>query len=242
MGAWGTGIFDNDLALDVRAVFEDGLSEGLSVEGATEKILRVYGADLRRPSEESNFWLALAGLQLERGAVQPEIREKVASIIHRGTGLGTWEESGLDSLVERKQVLEQLRERLRIDNLTDETTDTASVGARVGSRAFGAEQEIRAIALCGACGGWHARSWQDLVRASEAAREAQQSVCECDPCGCGPFLDATVADMERLSDAEQDWYMEKLNDKSLTYDEKLLIVTDLEAKVKQRVSGTQDRE
>jgi hypothetical protein len=42
MGAWGTAIFSDDTARDIRDEFRDLIGEGLSTEQATEKLLSEY--------------------------------------------------------------------------------------------------------------------------------------------------------------------------------------------------------
>ena len=42
MGAHGAEIFDDDVALDVRATFEEALEEGASMRTATRRVLEEY--------------------------------------------------------------------------------------------------------------------------------------------------------------------------------------------------------
>ena len=112
MGTWGTGIFDNDVALDVQDTFEDALSEGLDVSTASRYILEKFSKEVADSDDGPVVYLALAALQLGQESVQPEIKEKAMSIITSGQDLDRWKEAGADTLAERKQVLEQLKTRL----------------------------------------------------------------------------------------------------------------------------------
>jgi len=112
MGTWDAGIFEDDVALDVRAAFEDALSQGLSVSTATEKIRHEFAEQLQDDDDGPVVYLALAALQAEQGEVQPKIRNKALDVIAAGKGLTRWEESDPVTLQKRKQVLEELRERL----------------------------------------------------------------------------------------------------------------------------------
>ena len=47
MGTWGTGIFDDDTAGDVRDAFEDELAAGADVATAAERVLGKFGDDLQ---------------------------------------------------------------------------------------------------------------------------------------------------------------------------------------------------
>ena len=48
MGAWGTGIFQDDTACDIRDDYKDHLGNGLSGSEATERILSEYNELIRR--------------------------------------------------------------------------------------------------------------------------------------------------------------------------------------------------
>jgi hypothetical protein len=109
MGTWGAGIFDDDVALDVRATFEDALSAGLNVAEAIQKVLEELAEAVEDEDDGPVVYLALSALQLEQGEVQPDIRDKALMIIATGQGLGRWEEAGPDAVRERKQVLERLK-------------------------------------------------------------------------------------------------------------------------------------
>lgn len=113
MGSWGTGIFDDDLAVDVRSDFEELVEEdGLDIAVATRKILRKYQIELEDEDSAPIIYLALAALQLEYDEVLPEIRERVLEIIEEDQGLSLWEEEDEDLLLERKEVLNELKAEL----------------------------------------------------------------------------------------------------------------------------------
>lgn len=112
MGVWGTGIFDDDLAMDIQGEFEEALDEGLNVKEATQRILEDFEDVLEDEDEGPLVYLVLAALQLEQGELQPEIRQKVLKIIESGQGLPRWEEAGKEELAERKQMLEEFKVKL----------------------------------------------------------------------------------------------------------------------------------
>jgi hypothetical protein len=111
MGSWGSGIFDDDLALDIRAAFEREIESGADVPTATHKVLQQFASAAKDSDDSPVVYLALAALQLELGALQPEIRTKALHIIRTGKGWIGWDEYMPDwpGLTERKQVLEQFR-------------------------------------------------------------------------------------------------------------------------------------
>ncbi|SRR6266540_7325170 len=112
MGTWGAGLFDNDVALDVRSVFEDALSDGLDVSTATQRVFEEFADAIADLEDQPVVYLALAALQLEREALQSKIREEALRIITTGEGLAMWEEVDSALLIERKQVLEILKSNL----------------------------------------------------------------------------------------------------------------------------------
>lgn len=113
MGTWGTGIMDDDLALDIKAEFEDALNEGFDVPRATSKIFEAFG-DLSEDEDEGPIlYLVLAQLQLEKNHLLPEVRNKAMQIIENEIGLERWEEAGEEQLRERKIIYAQLQEKLK---------------------------------------------------------------------------------------------------------------------------------
>ena len=63
MGAWGTALFSDDTACDVRDSYIDLVGDGLSGPEATKGLLREWSASLNDPDESPVFWLALAATQ-----------------------------------------------------------------------------------------------------------------------------------------------------------------------------------
>jgi len=113
MSTWGYDIFDNDEANDIRALFEAGLESGASVAHATAEILRESKDALDDPEAGPIVWLALAALQLDRGELQPNVRDHALAVIDSGADLKRWEEEGPpEDAAGRKRVLEELRARL----------------------------------------------------------------------------------------------------------------------------------
>lgn len=69
MGAWGTGLFDDDTTCDVKDQFIEYIEEGNSAEKATKLILEEYvdEFDIEEELEEiSLVYIGLAAIQLEK--------------------------------------------------------------------------------------------------------------------------------------------------------------------------------
>lgn len=68
MGAWGTAIFSDDTASDVRDEFRDLIGEGLSTEQATDKLLREYAPSLDDPDDGPPFFAGPSRHAVEKRA------------------------------------------------------------------------------------------------------------------------------------------------------------------------------
>lgn len=112
MGTWDTGIFDDDLAMDIKSEFDDAIEEGMSVKKATKQILESFEDELEDEDEASIIYLTLAALQLEQGNVEKNIKKKALEIIESGQDLERWEGADEEELNKRIAVLNELKERL----------------------------------------------------------------------------------------------------------------------------------
>ena len=128
MGTWGTGLFQDDVALDAKGIFEDALNEGLDVRAATRRVVAEFIQRLDDADDMAIAYLALASLQWKHQQLQPSIRRKALSILSSGQGLERWE--GTNGYARRKRVLEQLRRRLTdqagtgISSLSEDSLNT----------------------------------------------------------------------------------------------------------------------
>jgi hypothetical protein len=115
MGAWGTAIFADDTALDVRDEWRDAILEGLDAEDATVRLLQSFEDYLGDGEEtEKVVWLALAAAQFETGRLLPDVRDRALAIIDAGGDVDRWREDGDDvSARQRERVLERLAAKLR---------------------------------------------------------------------------------------------------------------------------------
>lgn len=112
MGTWDVGIFDDDVAMDIQAEFEEAIEEGLSVIEATEQILESFEEELEDEDDAPIIYLALASLQLKNGNLQKSIKDKAIAIIDSGEELKRWAETDEETLEKRKSVLNELKSKL----------------------------------------------------------------------------------------------------------------------------------
>lgn len=112
MGTWDTGIFDDDIAMDVKAEFDDAMAEDLTVEEATEQVLESFEDELEDEDDGPVVYFALAVLQMEQGSVTEDIRQAVLHIIETGQGLERWKDAEEEKFNKRIGILNELKQKL----------------------------------------------------------------------------------------------------------------------------------
>jgi len=84
MGAFGTGIFENDLSLDVRGDYEELLEENDNDHRkAYRELIKKYGSEMKSyvASDEADFWFAVAEMQMKDKALLPEVKDKCMNLL-----------------------------------------------------------------------------------------------------------------------------------------------------------------
>ena len=112
MGAWGTGLYQDDLAADMKDIY---LSLRESEEDSQQigKILQEeFAFALGDPDDEPVYWLVLGDLQMKLGALSEEVRSQALAIIQENIDLQRWSECSKKDIEKRKQVLAKLEAKL----------------------------------------------------------------------------------------------------------------------------------
>jgi len=119
MGAWGTGLWEDDLACDIQDEWNDLLDEGMSPRKAAKIILKSwleeledYDDDIERQPDESILYISLAALQMRHRALTIGIKKKAIELIDKGADLELWEDSDIQDYEERKKFLIEFKEKL----------------------------------------------------------------------------------------------------------------------------------
>ena len=110
MGTWGTAIFSDDLACDLRDEWRDRIGEGLSPREATDRLVADYSGTWADSDEAPVFWIALAVSQWKTGRLLDDVRERALEVIESGADLARWEEAA--SRRARERVLAKTRDQL----------------------------------------------------------------------------------------------------------------------------------
>jgi hypothetical protein len=115
VSASGTGIFDDDVACDTRALYRAYLREGKTPAEATRAVLRDQEPALADEEDGPVIWLALAAVQCQYGSLEPRVRAKALAVIENGSDLEHWRATGNANLVRaRIAVLARLRVKLEV--------------------------------------------------------------------------------------------------------------------------------
>src|SRR5688572_2139029 len=113
MGTFGTAIFSDDFACDIRDEFKECIGDGMTPEQATTQLTNEYSDSLTDDDEASVFWLALAATQWKTGRLLENVKQKATAIIDNGSDLNRWKLEGDSKLLAKRQKeLIKLKEQL----------------------------------------------------------------------------------------------------------------------------------
>ena len=113
MAAWGTGLYQDDVAEDVKEDYYNCFREdGLDNESAYKKILSQYSEIRDDPEDGPVFWMVLSDVMWNLGKLKEEVREKALYHIDAGNDVAKWKAEGKEKATQRKHVLEKLKEKL----------------------------------------------------------------------------------------------------------------------------------
>lgn len=120
MGAWGTGLWEDDLSCDIQDEWNELMDEGVSPRKATKIILKSwqeefsdYDDEEDKQADESILLISLAGLQIRHRALTASVKKKAIKLIEKGADLALWEEGDDESYQERKKVLKDFKSKLK---------------------------------------------------------------------------------------------------------------------------------
>jgi hypothetical protein len=116
MGAWGVGLYSSDFVLDLRRSVKAVARLPFEPDRLLEFLCAAEPAAANNPedSDYTIFWLTVADQFAKRGIDCARARECALAIIADGADLAAMAALGMDekSLVKRRAMLEQLRERI----------------------------------------------------------------------------------------------------------------------------------
>jgi hypothetical protein len=110
VGAWGVGLFSDDVACDVRDHYRELLEDGVDDDAAARLTVEKFRAYLE--DSDGIALLAFAVTQSQLGRLDADIRDRALAVLDRGADLGTWERDNPRLLPRRRAMLEKARAQL----------------------------------------------------------------------------------------------------------------------------------
>lgn len=113
MGAWGTGLYSDDVAQDIKSEYIDLLKQGKSNEEATRLLIQSNKDLIEDEADGPVFWYALADTQWHYGRLLPSVLEQALKYIELKTDLKKWVNTTPKDYKQREKVLFDLEVKLK---------------------------------------------------------------------------------------------------------------------------------
>ncbi len=113
MGAWGTGLYSDDFALDVKSEFLGAINSGKPYREAFEELKKTYVDNAYNDDPDIPvFWFVCADILWKKGRLDEDIKQTTLAYIESNSDVERWnlESSALGK--KRKTVLEKLKAKL----------------------------------------------------------------------------------------------------------------------------------
>ena len=116
MGFWGTQLYEDDVALDVKDYYNEQLHKGRLSSEITKELIDMYSAIASDEpydyKEAAVFWLSLADTQWNFGRLEDYVKEKALFCLNEGWDSLWWKNNCAEYYDERIKVLNKLHEKL----------------------------------------------------------------------------------------------------------------------------------
>lgn len=114
MGSWGTKLYQDDMAEDIRDYYKEQLKIGKSNEEVTKEIIESNEAIISDEDEAPVFWFALADTQWSLGRLLPFVKDKALEYLKSRSNLKRWENEAINQreYKDREKVLQELEQKL----------------------------------------------------------------------------------------------------------------------------------
>jgi hypothetical protein len=109
MGAWGIGLFEDDMACDTRDMYYGLLRDGVPPKKATTQLLGEMEEELDDDEDGPVIILALAAAQWDAGRLDERIKRRALKLLAKGVD-PRWEQTEYRD--QRAKVLDGLKTKL----------------------------------------------------------------------------------------------------------------------------------
>ena len=114
MGAWGTGLYSDDFALDVKSEFLDAINSGKPYREAFEELKKTYVDNAYNNDQDIPvFWFVCADILWKKGRLDEDIKQTALEYLESETDIARWAEESPSLGRKRKVVLEKLKLKLQ---------------------------------------------------------------------------------------------------------------------------------
>lgn len=110
MGTWETGLYQNDVSLDIRDDYISKLKSGKSDEEALREILQEYSDDFEDIDCKYDAYLGLADTLWKKGRLTEEVKRKALELIAKDRISERWQSDQIRK--DRGRVLDKLEKKL----------------------------------------------------------------------------------------------------------------------------------
>lgn len=110
MGAWGSGLYQDDVACEVRDYYIDCLRD--EDGSAEDKTINYFQDELNDDDDCAVVWFALADTQWKYGRLSETVKSKALEYIDNGINLQLWTEADEKLYSKRENVLANLKNKL----------------------------------------------------------------------------------------------------------------------------------
>lgn len=112
MGTWGVGLYQDDLAEEIRDYYKEQLKRGKREEEITRELVEEYESLLSDTDDAPVFWFALADTQWNLGRLEDTVKRNALYYIQNCSDRKRWKSENPEKAKKREQVLEKLKEKL----------------------------------------------------------------------------------------------------------------------------------
>lgn len=112
MGTWGTELFSDDVAYDVKEYYMNCLREQMSAKEAEDAVTRYFDEYLSNTDDGPIVILALADTAWHVGRLSDDLKKAAINIIDMGKGMERWEGLGEKFAQKRRDSLKKIKKKL----------------------------------------------------------------------------------------------------------------------------------
>ena len=113
MGTWGYGLYQNDIAQDVKSYYTEQLHFKDDSKAITNELISEHQFEIQDEDLAPVFWFALADTQWNLGRLEEIVKVNALKYIESGNDLMRWSNENPSQFKSRKAVLDKLESKLK---------------------------------------------------------------------------------------------------------------------------------